>query len=666
MSRSWADARLLAPATPPGEPPTEEPESEEPDADADDDETVDADADAEEDPDGDGEEGDGASKVPGPRGAGPGVVPRMPTLNPGNAIAEPEGEAEAEGVAAINRPPPTDPTKPLNLNTELEAPKLEKPKLLRKRNVPPFWVDMEYSTHRTRALSFPPIFVHRTPKPQAPEKFMHFDLSLSFGFYAKRRQRKVVVAPLIAFGGSFSKRASGWFAAPLLMGYKRTGESYNFGQFPLVWAWGNKHVKNLLVVPFHYHKKTPESFMGVSSLLFWYGHTDVNDADPENDRRHFVGAPLFWRFQRGQKRVDVFAPVYVGGFNKLKGLKHHSFFPLFHWQSNEFGNRRELWTLPFVLRRDRARGRSAWAIPPLLTFREKTRHGSLTSVTPLVWHSTNAVKGSATTVAGPFVLHRDPQQRNSVFFPLWWQFKDRQRQVTSTLFFPLAGARKTPTETHFYTLLGGGTKAKDGWGFAAPPLLTFVRHRREGKRHQVVTPLFWHFHDTKAFDGKGSDTVVVPPLFYRNRRADDTRLGLPALFTFTRKTPERSYQVVTPMFWRFRNRDPAVDGQTIVIPPVYAQRKKTGWQAGVAPLLFMRRDDEVRHTILPLFLTGDYADVKEKTRLTISPLFVQSRAPGRRTIGAGFLAWDSKRDDGRDSVFFPLYYRRARPLAEGG
>ena len=78
------------------------------------------------------------------------------------------------------------------------------------------------------------------------------------------------------------------------MGYKRTGESFNFGQFPLVWWWGNKHVRNLLVVPFHYHQKTPESLRGASGLLVWYGNKNLQDADPLNDRKFLLVAPLFW------------------------------------------------------------------------------------------------------------------------------------------------------------------------------------------------------------------------------------------------------------------------------------------------------------------------------------------------------------------------------------
>ncbi len=650
-----------------------EPSEEEPDSEAaDEDEEGDEDADesADENEAGDASEGDASALPPGTtQPASPLLRPNL-SVPPQPAVAVPT-EENADSAETTATPEEEDAP---DLTADLAATgpeiKLEKPELLRKRIVPPFWVDREFTTHRTRALTLPPLFVHRTPKEGHPDKLLHWDLSMTVGFYSKRRQRRIYIAPLALFGGAFSERASGWFATPLLMGYKRTGEAFNFGQFPFVWWWGNKHVRNLIVVPFHYRQKTPESTRGASGLLVWYGKKNLQDTDPLNDRKYFLVAPLFYRVQLGMRLTDVFVPLYFGGENKLKGIRHHSFIPLFHWQKNEFGNRRELWTIPFIRRTDKARRKSAWAVPPLLTFQSKGPHSSLTSATPLVWHATNQLKASATTVAGPFVLHRDPRQRNSVFFPLWWQFSDKQRGVTDSVVFPLAYARKTPTQTGVFTLLGGGAKAKDGWNAVVPPLFTSIRKRETGPNHQVVTPLFWHFHNDQAFAGKGRDTLLVPPLVYRDRRGDERRFGLPALMTFTGRGAgvggHKSYQVVTPLFWRFRDRDPLKDSHTIVAGPVYAQRKKTGWLAGLPPLFFLGSDDQHRYTVVPPLLFGDVTDVQARTRTTISPLFVRSAAPGRRTVGAALLGWDVLREDQRHSVFFPLYYRRQTTLEGGG
>src|SRR5690606_28693952 len=115
-----------------------------------------------------------------------------------------------------------------------------------------------------------------------------------------------------------------------------------------------------LFVPFHYQKKSPDGFQGVSALLFWYGHKNLDDTDLQNDRRHFVAAPVFWRFRRGLSQFD-FAFLYVGGYNKLEGLEYKAAAPFFVWRRSEFGNRRELWTLPWIRRVDEARGQRTWA-----------------------------------------------------------------------------------------------------------------------------------------------------------------------------------------------------------------------------------------------------------------------------------------------------------------
>ncbi|MEZ4453654.1 MAG: hypothetical protein R3B09_29635 [Nannocystaceae bacterium] len=608
----------------------------------------------------------GASLTPPP--SAPGTAPRATTPevededeDEDDAGPEASTSGTATSSAAVAAPPSTSAT---SERPQLEPPQLEPPKLVRGRSVPPFWIDRTKTTHRTRALTLPPLFVHREGTKDHPEKLFHADLSLTFGWYAKSNGRRRWVSPGILFFGGFSERTSAWGSGVLLMGYKRVGEQFNFGQFPFVWWWGNKHVKNLVVVPFHYHQTTPDSKQAMSGVLFWYGHKNLKDDDPLNDRRHFVAVPLFVRAQVGVKKVDVGIPLYVGGEDKLSGKKHRTLFPFFHWSSHEFDNRRELWTLPFVRRSDKARGRKGWSVPPLLTFSRKTAEGSLFSATPLVWRATNTMRGSMTWVVGPWVSHADPEQRISVLAPLWWSFADRTRGVSTSLLLPLAIARKSPDETAVYTLLGGGVRSKKGgFGVALPPLFTFIRQRPGDRSHQVVTPLFWHFKDPKAYEGKGSEHWVIPPLAFHRRAGDARQLGILPLLTFAGRDGARSHQVVTPLFWHFRDRSPDVRRDTLVIPPFYLQRGidgRKGWAAGLAPLVFAASHERARYTIAPALLFGDYTDVRSQRRITLSPLFVRSQTATSRTIGAAFVAWDVKGPNTRDSVLFPIYYRRQR------
>ncbi|MEM9461208.1 MAG: hypothetical protein AAGF11_44000 [Myxococcota bacterium] len=599
-------------------------------------------------------------------------VPATPSLSPQPPLGPPVLSFGAlhYALAPTAGPDPTAPVatettgEPQDTRTRPGAPVLQS-----KRGVPPFWFQRDYDTHRTSAFGLPPLYIHRTPKPGHPERFLHANLALTFGWYSERTSRRNWINPAGLFYGYFSERKTVWGAVPLLMGYVRTGEKFNFGQFPLAWWWGTKFVKNLLIVPFHYQQRAPESFRAVSGLIAWYGNKDLHDADLTNDRRYLIVAPAFWRFQRGLRRFDI-SPVYVGGVNKLKGLRHMSVLPLFHWQSREFGNRKELWTLPWIQRSDEARGRQSWAVPLALTFRHRTRDRDLLSATPLVWRARNELRGSELWLAGIFGRYRDPQQRNTVVAPLWWRFHDVGTQKTTSVLAPLALARRGPGELRVYTLLGGGGRTPDGWRMAVPPLLTVAGRTDRGVRYQGIAGLFWHVRQPPREAGRrGRDDWVLGPLAYVGRDAEGGRLGVIPALSFVQWGGTRRYQVITPLVWHVRNTDPARQARTVVAGPFYHHSRQVAggrqFDGGVAPLLFYGRGDRFRYGVVPWLLLADVTEVQpsaqQSRRLTLSPLFVRSKGPDHRTLGVGLLGWDVVRgSDERHSVLFPLYYRRRR------
>ena len=519
-------------------------------------------------------------------------------------------------------------------------------RFIKGRSVPPFWIDREWSTHRTRALTLPPLFIHRTGSKARPDLFFHFNIALSVGWYNAKKQKRRVIAPAALFFGSFSERTTAWAAGALLMGYKRTGEQFNFAQFPFVFRWGNKQVKNLVVVPFHYHQKTPDSLRGFDLILFWYGHKNLTDDDPQNDLRYFIGAPLFVQVTKGPSRLTLGLPLYGGWRNKAKGVAHHTIFPFAHWGTREFGNRRDVFSLLWVQRRDEARRKQAWAIPPLVTFQTRSPERTLTAVTPLVWRHENFVRGTTAWAAFPWVSYRDPLQKNRVLFPLFWQFGDRTTGATTTAIVPLGGFTKRPGR---------------GFTLGLAPLLTFARHDPKGRNFQVVTPLFWRFRDRTAYGGQGSHQIVLPPLFAFSQKGPRRDVGvLPALSFFGRDQTRR-YQVIAPLlFGHVLETDPAKWHDTWAFGPFYVKRTIPGWHSGLLPLFVAGSDDTLRYTVIPPLLFGDVTNVKEQRRTTISPLFVRARGPGQqRTLGILNLFWDVKRDgDERHTVMFPLVYRR--------
>ncbi|WP_181198371.1 hypothetical protein [Enhygromyxa salina] len=634
---------------------------------------------------------------PAPAGGPGATIPVKPTQ------PSPGAETEAETESPEDLEDLDDPEDPEDLEDpddelleqprgrgEIEDLELAVPKLQRKRTIPPFWLEREYDTHTTTALTLPPLFVHRQPKPGHPETLAHFDLSFTIAYYAKDRRKKRWMNPLALYFGGFSEHKTVWAAIPLLMGYRRVGEQFNFGQFPFVWWWGNRHVKNLFVFPFHYRKKAPDQVFGVSGFLAWYGSRNLDDDNIDNDRRHFVFAPVFFRFQRGLKTVDA-SPLYFGGKNLTKGLTHRTLLPFFHWQRREFGNRTELWTIPWIRRKDKARGHDAWALPLALSFHDRRPERELSAFTPLVWRHRDRIRDRTTWVALLGGAVEDPAQHISWAAPIWWRFADRQAKTSVSVLAPLALWKSGPEHFSLHTLAFSAWRARGesarGGGGGSLPLLTFVSHTPLRSRQFVLGGLAWRFvnndpNNTGSFDAAARRSAWgVGPLVYRSTRGDDrARFGIPPLLTFTGREGSKSHQVVTPLFWHYRDRDPANTHNTWVVPPLYVQKRAQGFRAGMPPLFVAANDERHRYAVLPWLLFGHVEDKQEQTQKTIWPLFVRTKTPSSRVLGVGLIAWDVKREvtlagqasageglgepgvveQQRDSVLFPLYYRRQR------
>jgi hypothetical protein len=601
---------------------------------------------------------------------GGGLIP-TPTPAPAPVEPEPDADVDADDDGDDDEVLPEQPRGNQRPVGELVVPTLQS-----KRNVPPFWIHREFDTHSTRALTFPPVFLHRTPKGDNPEKFLHLDLSFTFGWYSSKRAKKRWMNPLaLTFYGKGEFKTS-WAALPLLMGYRRIGDQYNFGQFPLVWWWGNKYVKNLFVLPFHYHKHAPDRRFAISGFLFWYGSKDLDDEFVENDRRHFVAAPVFWRFQKGLTSFDI-SPLWIAGRNDLTGQKHRTLLPFFHWQSREFGNRKELWSLVWIDRKDKAREKRSWALPLLLSFHARTPERTLSMATPLVWRSRDVLRDRTTWVAVLGGSIADPQQHVSWFAPLWWRFADRRTGSEAGALLPIAAWKRTPERFAIHTLPlsvwrnRAGHPNGAGGGAGSLPLLTFIHHDPIRSRQWVLGGAFWRFADRSAtsptYTGTGKSSWGVGPLVFRTKRGDShSSFGALPLLTFAGKADTRSWQVVTPMFWHLRDRsaDPTKQHDTFVVPPLYFQKRAQGFRTGLVPLFVAADDERWRYAIAPLLLFGHVEDKQNQTTKTIFPLFVRAKTPTSRVLGIAALGWDVRRETegvlARDTVVFPLWYRRIR------
>jgi hypothetical protein len=121
--------------------------------------------------------------TPAPDGAPPAaggtrVIPRPNAVPvPDQAAAALEGvpeedeEAGATGPSAaqMERALPSESGPPPSAQAA-EVVETGPARFIRGKSVPPFWIDRTWTTHRTRALTLPPLFFHRTGGANNPEK----------------------------------------------------------------------------------------------------------------------------------------------------------------------------------------------------------------------------------------------------------------------------------------------------------------------------------------------------------------------------------------------------------------------------------------------------------------------------------------------------------------
>lgn len=534
--------------------------------------------------------------------------------------------------------------------------------VIKGRSIPPFWFDRQSPTHRTRALALPPLFIHKTPAdPNARGPFFHADLSLTFGWYQAKKDRRRYLNPLALFLGSFGKDSASWATLPLLMGYKRYGHHFNFIQFPLIWYWGDKNNKTALALPFFYRQVTPQQKINAILFLAWFGQSGIGDRDRSNDLRFAVAPPFWFKWDNFHRRLRI-APFYLSVDNHAKASRHKTLFPLFHWNQSEQGNRENLWTPLWIRRKDHARALNTWAIPPLLLFKHQSRHRRLRAFTPLVWSFADERRQRRGLILGPAGYVSSPAQSHRWLAPIFWQSHDKRADLRAGFLFPLAYWRRGGLQQKSLTLhspLLSISRSATHRGMGVWPLLSWVG-RAPDRRDQVVLGGLWWLRKRTRADIK-QKTMGMGPLWIAQRKGEDKSLWLPPLLSAFRYSPTRRLTLLSPLAWHHAKRtgpDQAWQN-SYMVGPVFGSfgPKRRGFN--LFPLVFHQRHAKGGYTVIPPLL-GGYR-VQGDTRTLIHPLAVWQKSPTRRTLGLGGIFWDIQGPQSRKTTLFPLFYREQSP-----
>ncbi len=361
--------------------------------------------------------------------------------------------------------------------------------------------------------------------------------------------------------------------------YQKRKDGFRLVSLPLVFAAKDDESEYETVVPLFWHFKDAEK----TTTVIGTGYLQQRKTGYD-----FGVAPLYFRGREADAHYDVSPPLF---WSWGDAQSHHLFIPPLltaHWGDGE--------------------GESTWA---LQTYYQRRRDGF-------------------TLVSLPFLFAgKDEQSEHEVVAPVFWRFKESEK--TTTVVGP-AFLQTRPT----------------GYDFGIAPL--YFRGRDAGARYDVSPLLFWSWGDAQshhlllppllAYHGGDGETETTYALqtYYQRRPHGFSLVSFP--FVFASKDVLGEYEVVPPVFWRFKD----LDKTTTVVGPVFLQERASSYDFGVAPLYFRGRDEQggydaspflfwrwndatSHHLVLPLLLTAHWGDADGEGTFALQTYY-QARPDG--------------------------------------
>jgi hypothetical protein len=450
--------------------------------------------------------------------------------------------------------------------------------------------------------------------------------------------------------------------------------------FPLFAVRSGPRDDTSVIGPFFYRRFRPDGWSAGLLPIAYFGAA--------GGRGHAVVFPLFWHFAS-------------------EGSSTTAMLPLFYWHGDAHGHR-SAW-LPILLFTGNRDGESYAVQFPLLFHFASAREQTSTTATPLGYYHED--RDGWSLGVGPvlplFYVRSGQDRSHVVVFPLFWHFRDRTADRTTTVaalywhrrwgqettdaLFPLIhyrrGARPGGTDetsftlfplVHYHrdaetrvlaTLIGISARGPNrAAGFVGPyfwyedkdlsasfiPLLYADATRRAtGERTRQYGPWF-------AIDGPGRKARVLFPLFgtYADARESDTWV-FPSYFRLRRANGDR-VDTFLPVFWQ----SSFGDRQTTIVGPYYDRTAPGVHDVGVVPLFFYARNTERTSTVIPLLLFWQKHDFKNDSDWVSCLLFYHSRERDGSTTALFPIYWARERGGHRQRFVFPIYWHVADDAAQ--
>jgi hypothetical protein len=397
---------------------------------------------------------------------------------------------------------------------------------------------------------------------------------------------------------------------------------------------GNK-IERRFFPPYYSESSGRYTFKTIFPL--WAQRTQGNDRATlfppfyYNRRSPNVDVDILWPIV-GRLRIDTTTTTVVGPFvhSESPGT------PARGDQKAEPGFHRN-WMMPLFFEGRSDDGSGYLHVPPLLTFTTHTARDGFNLAGPLYckW------KG------GPACDPRTADDLDLGLFPLY--FYGRNDRSEYELIPPLL---------HYYRYNDVGDSSLSLWG----PYLR--KHSRESDTLDLL-PIFWRTW------GKNEDHITVFPLFHRGYTANSTKLITPLFYYSTEGADESTFatyvyarhrgrtklDMVTPLFWRYRDPDIGLDRQ-LLFPLFYHSSSPRSNDLVLFPLYAHFHEPGISESrwVTPLF--------RQKTDLTgwetdIFPFFYIGRENRSTHLVAAPILWDFASPHSHTTVVLPVYVRSA-------
>jgi len=245
----------------------------------------------------------------------------------------------------------------------------------------------------------------------------------------------------------------------------------------------------------------------------------------------------------------------------------------------------------------------------------------------------------ASLFGGLYYNRRSAERADDIFFPLFWNLRDKLAQTRTTVVGPFVN-RSAPGESDNWLapLYFTGTRKTGGYTLI-PPLLTYTNHDDQGG-FNLVGPLFCSWTG-----GSSCDT----------RTAQDIDFGVAPLY-FYGQNVKTKYEIIPPLlhYYRYNDRDLS---WTNVWGPYFRRHTQQLDMFHLLPLYYSLTGKNERHTtLLPFFHYGYKGD----SWLFVNPLFMMKRGEKGESTFATYLY---ARHRGRTELdmITPLYWAYRDP-----